>query len=470
MSLLSSPPTPATGHRPLEPKLTPSLIGPHIATEVPGPKSRAMVAAEAPYLAPGIQSIASLSGLAVARAEGSVIEDVDGNRYLDLAAGVCVNALGHAHPRYRQILKDQIDEVTVGSLTTARRAEALAKIATHTPPGLTRFQLYSSGAEAVEAALRLAKSFTKKYEFLSFWGGFHGKTAATMSLIGDGTKVGFGPSVPGTYHTPYADCYRCPLKLSYPSCGIECAQFARKVVKHSTTGALAAILMEPIQGTAGNIVPPPEFMPAIQEIARENDALLISDEMITGFGRTGRWFGCEHSGVRPDVMTLGKGLGGGFPVSGLVSTEAITQAKPWANPAGSRSSYGGNPMAGAAALASVTVIEEDNLVENSARVGEWILSRLRDMAERHEFIGHVQGKGLAIGVELVKDRVTKEPLDKKVCVRIFQECLRRGLVSMVYSPHFRVNPALSIDQGTADTALGILDEVFGLVAREGGWR
>jgi 4-aminobutyrate aminotransferase / (S)-3-amino-2-methylpropionate transaminase / 5-aminovalerate transaminase len=425
---------------------------------------------EAPHLAPGIQSIASLSGLAVARAEGSVIEDVDGNRYLDLAAGICVNALGHAHPRYRQILKDQIDEVTVGSFTTERRARALAKIATHTPKGLTKLQLYSSGAEAVEAALRLAKSYTKKYEFLSFWGGFHGKTAGTMSLIGDGTKNGFGPAMSGTYLTPYADCYRCPLKLTYPSCGVECAQFARKVVKNSTTGALAAIIMEPIQGTAGNVVPPPEFMPAIQEIARENDALLISDEMITGFGRTGRWFGCEHSGVRPDVMTLGKGLGAGFPVSGLVSTEEITKAVPWANPSGSSSSYGGNPMAGAAAYASVTIIEEEKLVENADRVGEWILSRLRDMQERHEFIGHVQGKGLAIGVELVKDRATREPLDKKVTVRIFQECLRRGLISMVYNPHFRVNPALTIDQGTAETALGILDEVFSLVGRDGSWR
>jgi 4-aminobutyrate aminotransferase / (S)-3-amino-2-methylpropionate transaminase / 5-aminovalerate transaminase len=448
----------------------PSLKAPHIVTEVPGPRSRALVAAEDPYLAPGVQSIATLSGLAVSRARGSVIEDVDGNRYLDLAAGVCVNALGHAHPRYVQILKDQIDEVTVGSFTTPRRAQALAKIASHTPPGLTRIQLYSSGAEAVEAALRLAKSFTKKYEFLSFWGGFHGKTAGTMSLIGDGTKVGFGPSVPGSYHAPYADCYRCPLKLSYPSCGVECAQFARKVVKNSTTGALAAILMEPVQGTAGNVVPPPEFMPAIQEIARENDALLISDEMITGFGRTGRWFGCELSGVRPDVMTLGKGLGAGFPVSGLVSTEAITRATPWANPSGSSSSYGGNPMAGAAALASVTIIEEENLVDNAARVGQRILSRLKEMAEHHEFMGHVQGEGLAIGVELVKDRVTKEPLDKKVCVRMFQECLRRGLISMVYNPHFRVNPALSIDQDTADTALGILDEVFGLIGRDGAWR
>jgi 4-aminobutyrate aminotransferase / (S)-3-amino-2-methylpropionate transaminase / 5-aminovalerate transaminase len=443
---------------------------PQVVTDVPGPRSRALVNAESENLAPGLQSIATLSGIAVARAFGSVIEDVDGNTFLDLAAGICVNALGHGHPRYRQILKDQIDKVTVGSFTTERRAEALARIAAHTPDGLTKIQLYSSGAEAVEAAMRLAKSYTKKYEFLSFWGGFHGKTAGTLSLIGDGTKNGLGPSLPGTYLTPYADCYRCPLGLSYPSCGVECASFARKVVKNSTTGALAAILIEPIQGTAGNIVPPPEFMPAVQEIARDNGALLISDEMITGFGRTGRWFGCEHTGTRPDVITMGKGLGSGFPVSGLASTAEITKAKPWGSPSGSSSSYGGNPMAGAAAYASVTVIEEDKLVENAASVGEWMLGRFREMQQRHELIGHVQGKGLLIGLELVKDRKTKEPLDRETCGRLFQECLKRGLISMVYSPHFRVNPALSIDRPTAETALAILDEVFTVVGGEGSWR
>ena len=399
---------------------------PRIVCGDPGPEESRGRRAGAPYLAPGMQSLATLSGIAVDHGEGSLIEDVDGNRFLDLAAGICVNALGHAHPRYREILKQQIDEVTVGSFTTERRARALLKIATHTPQGLTRIQLYSSGAEAVEAALRLAKSQTKKYEFLSFWGGFHGKTAGSMSLIGDGTKNGFGPSMPGTYLAPYADCYRCPLKLSYPSCGVECAEFARKVVKNNTTGALAAILIEPIQGTAGNVVPPPEFMPAIQAIARENDALLISDEMITGFGRTGRWFGCEHSGVRPDVMTIGKGLGSGFPVSGLISTDEITRATPWANPSGSSSSYGGNPMAGAAAYASVTIIEEDKLVENAQSLGEFMLSRFREMQERHEFIGHVDGEGLLIGVELVKDRKTKEPLDKKVCVACSRSASRGG--------------------------------------------
>ena len=443
---------------------------PFVKTEIPGPKSRALVASEAPYLAPGMQSLSGLSGIAVARGEGSLIEDVDGNTFIDLAAGICVNALGHGNPRYRQILKDQIDEVTVGSFTTARRAEALRKVAAHTPPGLDKIQLYSGGTEAVEAAMRLAKSYTKKFEFLSFWGGFHGKTAGTMSLIGDGTKNHLGPSLPGTYHAPYASCYRCPLGLSYPSCGVECATFARKVIKHSTTGALAAILIEPIQGTAGNVVPPPEFMPAIRDIAKENDALLVSDEMICGFGRTGRFFGCEHWEVVPDVITMGKGLGAGFPVSALASTKEITEAKPWGAPSGSSSSYGGNPMAGAAILASVTVIEEEGLVENSKRVGDLMLRRLTEMQERYPFIGDVRGKGLLIGVELVRDRASKEPLAKDVCVRLFREGLRRGLISMVYSPSFRVNPPLSIDAATAETALGILDECFADLAKSGGWQ
>ena len=452
------------------PEIVSAAQRPRILTEIPGPKSQAVVSRERRHLAPGLQSIAVMSGIAVARAEGSLIEDADGNQLLDLAAGVGVNALGHAHPRYRELLKGQIDAVTVGSFATARRAEALEKIAAHTPEGLDRIQLYSGGSEAVEAALRLAKSYTKKFEFLSFWGGFHGKTAGSLSLIGDATKRGLGPLLPGTYQAPYADCYRCPLGLRYPSCGIECADLARKVAARSTTGALAAVIVEPIQGTAGNVVPPPEYLPIIREIARENDALLIGDEMITGFGRTGRWFGCEWSGVAPDIMTIGKGLGSGFPVSGLVTSDEISRAKPWADPSGSSSSYGGNPLAAAAAHASITVIEEEGLVANAAEVGAFMLARLRQMGERHEMIGNVQGKGLLIGVELVKDRQTREPLDRAVCARLFQECLRRGLIGMFYSPHVRINPALSIHVETAETALEILDEVISLIESQGAWR
>jgi 4-aminobutyrate aminotransferase/(S)-3-amino-2-methylpropionate transaminase len=443
---------------------------PCVVTEVPGPKSRALAAEEARHLAPGIQSIATLSGIAVARAEGALVEDVDGNRYLDLAAGVCVASLGHGHPRYREALKAQIDAVTVGSFTTAVRARALARVAAHTPPGLDKVQLYSGGAEAVEAALRLAKSYTKKFEFLSFWGGFHGKTAGALSLIGDRTKHGLGPLLPGTYQAPYADCYRCPLKLDYPSCGIACAEFARKVAKESMTGALAAILVEPIQGTAGNVVPPPEFLPAVKDIARETDSLLVCDEMITGFGRTGRWFGCEWSGVVPDVMTVGKGMAGGFPVAGLVSTAEITAARPWGAPSGSSSSYGGNPLASAAIDAALGVIEEERLVENAAAVGASMLARLRRMEQERPMVGCVRGEGLLIGVELVKDRATKEPLDRSVCERIFRACLRRGVISMAYSPHVRINPPRPVDLASAEAAIEVLDEALAEVEREGSWR
>jgi 4-aminobutyrate aminotransferase / (S)-3-amino-2-methylpropionate transaminase / 5-aminovalerate transaminase len=443
---------------------------PRIVTEIPGPRSRSFVDQEAPYLAPGMQSLATLSGITVDHGEGSILEDVDGNRFIDLAAGICVNALGHAHPQYVKTLTEQIHKVSIGSFTTPVRAQALGKVASHTPAGLDKIQLYSGGTEAVEAALRLAKSYTKKYEFLSFWGGFHGKSAGSLAMIGDGTKNQLGPMVPGAIHAPYADCYRCPLKLKYPSCGIECADFARQVVKRSSTGALAAIIAEPMQGTAGNIIPPPEFLPRIREIAKENGALFIADEMITGFGRTGRWFGIEHSGVVPDIMTVGKALGGGFPVSGLISTKEITEAKPWGAPSGSSSSYGGNPMAGAAIYASMTAIEEDRMIENASLVGERMLARFRDMQERYEFIGDVRGHGLLIGIELVKDRHTKEPLEKAVTVKLFQESVKRGLISMVYAPHFRVNPPLSIHEKTAMTALDILDEVFAGLAKTGAYK
>src|SRR5262249_26493696 len=200
---------------------------------------------------------------------------------------------------------------------------------------------------------------------------------------------------------------------------------------------------------------------------QEHDALLIADEMITGFGRTGRWFGCEHSGVVPDVITMGKGLGSGFPVSGLASTEAITRSTPWGKPSGSSSSYGGNPLAGAAILASVSVIEEEHLVENAREIGDWMLERFRELEQRHRLIGHVRGQGLMIGVELVKDRSTREPLERWICERLFHECLRRGLIGMSYSPHFRVNPALTIDRPAAETAIGIFDEALTAIGRDG---
>jgi len=415
---------------------------------------------ERQYMSPGLQEVAQLSQLVIRQGRGCYLEDMDGKRYLDFMAGVAVCSLGHSHPRYIEALKEQLDKVSVGSFTTENRVKLLRLLASLTPDGLTKIQLYSGGAEAVEAAIRLAKSFTKKFEVLSFWGGFHGKTGGVLGLIGDPFKKNWGVLHPGLHLAPYADCYRCPFKMEYPQCGLFCLEFVRKVIENNTTGSLAAIIVETIQGTAGNIIPPPEFLPGLLEIARENDALVIADEMITGFGRTGKMFGCHHDGLKPDIMTVGKGLGSGFPVSGLISTEEITASRPFSKPSSSSSSYGGNPLASTAALATIQTILEESLVDNSRDVGEYLLNGLRHLQEKYEFIGDVRGRGLLIGVELVKDRNTKEPLDKSVTRQIYLESLRRGLISMNYKANFRINPPLILTREQADEGLGIIDEVF----------
>jgi 4-aminobutyrate aminotransferase-like enzyme len=435
---------------------------------VPGPRSQRIVAEEAQHVAPGLQSYALYSGLAMARGRGCVLEDEDGREYIDFIAGVGIGSVGHCHPHYVEALKRQAERLTFGSFTTEVRARFLDLLASMTPPGLTRIQLFSGGAEAVEAALRLAKSVTGKYEVIGFWGGFHGKTGGVLGLLGSEFKQQLGPFLPGQYLAPYADCYRCPLRLRYPECGIACAEYLRDVIRYQTSGQLAAIIVEPIQGTAGNVVPPDGFLKAVQAIAREHDALLIADEMLTGFGRTGSMWGCDHEGVVPDVMTVGKGVGGGFPLSGVISTEALAHSKPWANPSASSSSYGGNPLASAAGLASLEIILKEDLVRNAERVGLVMLERLRAMKEKYRCVGEVRGKGLMLGIELVRDPKTKEPLDKAVTEALFHECLSRGLVAMCYSRVVRINPPLIITEATALAGLNILDQALETVLRRHG--
>ncbi|HEX7669827.1 MAG TPA: aspartate aminotransferase family protein, partial [Polyangiaceae bacterium] len=410
-----------------------------------------------------------MAGIAVDHANGSSVTDVDGNVFLDLIGGIGVNALGHSHPKMVSAISEQVQRVSTGSFTSTARVELAERVAARAPRGVRRLQLYSSGAEAVESALRLAKSHTGKYETVGFWGGFHGKTMGALSLMGSSFKAKLGPMLPGAHLVPYADCYRCPVGASYPSCGIACAEVARKQVKMSTAGAVAAVIVEPMQGTAGNVIPPNEFLPAVQSIAREHDALLIADEMLTGFGRTGRYWGVDHSGTVPDIVTIGKAFGGGFPLSGVLTTDEISRALPWSVPSGASSSYGGNPLGAAAGAAALRIIDEENLVENSRAVGETMAEELRPFVERYPFVGHVSGRGLFLAIELVRDKATKEPLSRTACRRIFDECVRRGLLTMAYSPHFRLQPALTLDVETAMNALAILREVFDLVEAERLW-
>ncbi len=436
--------------------------------DVPGPRSKQIVEQEQRYMAPGLQSIALYSGVAMAQGKGATLVDADGNTYVDFIAGIGVGSVGHCHPHYVESMKRQVERLSFGSFTTETRSRFLELLASLAPEGLTRIQLFSGGAEAVEAAFRLAKSATRRFEFIGFWGAFHGKTGGVLGLLGDDFKKHLGPFMPGLYTSPYANCYRCPLSLKYPECGIACAEHLRHVIRYQTQGDIAAIVIEPMQGTAGNVIPPEGFLRAVQAIAKEHGALLIMDEMLTGFGRTGKMWGGDHDGVVPDVMAIGKGMGGGFPVSGIISTDALTRAKPFANPSGSSSSYGGNPLAAAAGLASLEIILKEDLVTNAERVGAAMLARLEALKEKYRFVGDVRGKGLLLGMELVKDRATKELLSPEVTRALFQECLRRGLVAMCYSPVIRINPPLVIREETALEGLAILDEAMGVVAKE--WR
>jgi 4-aminobutyrate aminotransferase/(S)-3-amino-2-methylpropionate transaminase len=443
----------------------------HLKTAIPGPESRALRAREDAHMAPGLQGYAVSAGIVVEEGKGSAVTDVDGNTYLDFIGGINVGALGHSHPVYVEAVKAQAEKIAVGSFTSRARVELAERLAAKPPaPGVHRLQLYSGGAEAVESALRLAKCHTGKYEFVSYWGGFHGKTMGALSLMGSTFKNKLGPMVPGAHQIPYADCYRCPIGLQYPSCGVACAEVGRKHVKTASAGAVAAVIVEPMQGTAGNVVPPKEFLPAARALADELGALLIADEMITGLGRTGQRWGVDHTGVRPDVVTIGKAFGGGFPLSGLLTTDEIAQAKPWGIPSGSSSSYGGNPLGAAAGAAALRIIDDEQLTENARAVGASMLLHLEGFVERYPFVGFVQGAGLFLRVELVKDKKTKEPLPRRITDRLFTECVRRGLLTMAYAASFRIQPALTIDEATAKNGLAILAEVFDDMAREGYWR
>jgi len=434
-----------------------------------GPNSRRLFQEEQGYMTPGLQQIATFSELVFDRGERATLYDADGRSYLDFVAGVCVASIGHGHPEFAKAISDQASRLCVGSFCTKNRVEFLRRLVKLTPKGLDRVQLYSSGAEAVEAAIRLAKSATKNFEVVSFWGGFHGKTGGVLGLLGSDFKHQLGPIMPGLYLSPYPNPYRNPFGISDPQelCA-RCLEFLREKIKMETSGKIAAIILEPIQGTAGNVIPPAGFLKGVMDIAHEHGALLISDEMITGFGRTGRWFGVQHDDVTPDIMTIGKGVAGGFPVSGIITTSEIARAKPFANPSGSSSSYGGNPLASAACNATLRILEDEKLLDNSKRVGSAMLQRLLKIQERFRFIGEVRGRALMIGVEFVEDRGTKKPLRKEACRAIFDEALQRGLITMAYSPSLRINPPLNITQAEALRGLDILEEALEAVSRRFG--
>ena len=427
--------------------------------QIPGPRSMACFDSEAEHLAPGTQSVALFSRLCMDHGKGALLYDVDGQRYVDLLAGVGVASLGYAHPKYVAAMQRQVARIHVGSFTSEHRAALVKLIADLAPGDLNRTQLYSSGAEAVEAAVRLAKSYTGRTEVAGFWGGFHGKTGGVLPLLSGNFKHGLGPLMPGMYSSPYASCSRCAFDKSFPSCEWHCLSFLRRKLELETAGDLAAIIVEPIQGTAGNVVPPLGYLKALRALADEKGALLICDEMITGFGRTGRMFGVEHEGIVPDILLVGKGFGGGFPMSGVVIREPIAFARPWANPSGSSSSYGGNPFAACAARVTIETILEEGLVEHSRSLGAKMLLEIKSWEREIPIVSDARGRGLMIGFDLVVPG-TRTLLDKSATRWIFDTLLGAGVLAMIYNPEVRINPPLVITEDQAMGALAVLKGVL----------
>ncbi|RKY73538.1 aspartate aminotransferase family protein [candidate division KSB1 bacterium] len=433
---------------------------PHIVVTPPGPKSQQLHQRAIQYMK-GYSSQVRLFPVAFASGKGYTLTDVDGNTYIDFSSGIYVTGCGHSHPKITEAVQRQVGTVmNCHDFTTEIKVKLLEKLVEIVPGDLSGIQLYSDGTAAVEAGLRAARAATGNLEFLSFWRDFHGKTLGAVSLALMSKDKGMRAS--GFFLAPRPNCYRCPFKMDHPDCGIYCADFLEMVIDQETTGRVAAVVMEPIQGWAGSIFPPPEFIPKVREICNRRGILLMVDEILTGMGRTGKWFACEHYNVVPDIITIGKGLGNGYPVTAVVIREKY---KDVLEKISASSSYGGNPVACAAALATIEVIEEEGLLDRSAKLGDFILRKLEEMKGRHPIIGDVRGKGCLFGVELVKNRENKEPFEEAGRL-VYQKAFRKGLAWIPAGHILRMSPPFIMPEEVAAKGLEILEEAIDETERE----
>ena len=408
-----------------------------------------------------LSPVAGVEPITVDHGHGAELWDVDGTRYLDCFAGISVVSTGHSHPHVVEAAREQMERfIHCGSLlyqvpVVAELAERLAEV---TPGRLEKTFFSNSGAEAVEGALRLARAFTGRTEFIALETGFHGRTNATLAVTGNRKrKQHGGPYLGGIGFAPAPHPTRC--RMCGGRCRLRCADAVEDVINYQTSGNVAAFIAEPVLGEAGIIVPPPEYFRRVKEILDRHGILLIIDEVQTGFGRTGRMFAIEHYGVEPDIMTMAKGIASGFPLGGFIARPEIADSF---QPGEHLSTFGGNPVACAAALATLQVIDVEGLCENSARLGEWLLGRLGELAARHPSIGEVRGKGLMVGVELVDDRETMTPA-AQLATRMRTVCRERGLIVGVggFSGNvLRIQPPLVITEEQLESAVVILDDAL----------
>ena len=440
------------------------MKSPMIKTILPGPRARKLIEKDGTYVSP---SYTRYYPLVVEKARGLWVHDVDGNVFLDFTAGIAVCATGHCHPRVIKAIKAQADLLLHMSGTDFyyRPQIVLAEKLACLVPGKGGKKVYfgNSGAEAVEAAFKLARWHTQRELNLAFYGAFHGRTMGALSLTASKTiqKKHYNPLVPGITHIPYAYCYRCPYNLSYPQCSLGCVDWVEDTLFRTTIPPeeVAAIIVEPIQGEGGCIVPPPEFHLKLYKIAKKYGILYVVDEVQSGMGRTGKMFAMEHFGVDPDIIALAKGIASGMPLGALTARAEIMD---WE--AGSHAStFGGNPVSCQAALVTIELLEE-GLMDNAVVQGEYLMAGLREFQQSFECMGDVRGKGLMVAVEFVKDRENKEPA-REWRNEIIKKAFQKGLLLLGCGENsIRFSPALTVTAAEIDECLSIFDDVVKEVA------
>lgn len=438
---------------------------PRMVVEPPGPKSRALHGRASRFMK-GYSGQVRLFPVVFEKGRGVTLTDVDGNTYIDFSSGIYVTSLGHCHPKVSEaVAKHANTLMNAHDFTTPIKTELLEKLAGMSMGNLDCIQFYSNGTAAVEAGLRICRAATGRHEFLSGFMDFHGKSYGAVSCARmDETKGAV--RAPGFHMVPRSYPYRPTFFAADGTEDIDALiAFMDTYVREACVGQVAGIVLEPIQGWAGSVVPSDDYFPKIREFCDRHGILLFADEVLTCMGRTGKMFCMEHWGVTPDVMTLGKSFGNGFPVTAVLARADFAEHL---EKISASTSYGGNPMACAAALASIEVIEEENLLDNAMALGRFFEKRMGKMKEEHPIIGDVRNKGCLLGIELVKDRGTKEPFDE-AGTRIYQEAFKRGLAWIPAGHILRMSPPIIMTEEVAARGMDIIDEAIGVVEREMGF-
>jgi 4-aminobutyrate aminotransferase len=430
---------------------------PRLVTPVPGPEAKKVLKLDDELISP---SYTRTYPLVAKTGRGAMVEDVDGNVFLDFAAGIAVVATGHCHPEVVAAIQRQAAELIHMSGTDfyyAHMVEFAQKLAAITPGKEPKRVFYgNSGTEAVEATIKLARYHTRRDKLIAFYGCFHGRTLGSLSLTASKAvqRKGIGPLLPGVIHLPYAYCYRCPYNLKPETCGTECAAVLEREIfkKIADPEEVAAIVVEPIQGEGGYVPAPPEFLQELQRVCRKYGIMFVCDEVQSGMGRTGKWWAADHAQLEPDILCVAKGVASGMPLGVTIARAKIMDWKPGAH----ASTFGGNPVCIAAAMATVEVLEKQ-YIENARRMGELIFGRLAGWRERHRIVGDVRGKGLMVGIEFVRDQKTKEKAPD-LRDKIVDLAFHKGLLVLGAGENsLRLSPPLVIDEEQADFAVRTLD-------------